>query len=295
MRYIEAAGRFSILNVREHDERQSTAVLWIRDGVLVDRMHINPSAFAVASYAFMSPEGRAVVSLHRLINFAFEKSGFSCAEKMQAFNTETGRELISDIGGAAQFYNELATKAARHASYFPGAIELLRDLHRSGVANYITSAVEQSVMDSWRDGTQGAQVAPYIEEILAKRSGFCKGRDHFAYVSQPRTHIIYVADAVSEIATGAQCANEFDITTIGFCNVITPERAVEGFQVVMNAFAETQQSTCIAHDELGIDAKNLRLPDGDEIVTSLNEAGATYLVSGTTDTIYQNLRARLSL
>lgn len=36
--------------------KKKTAIIWIRDGVLVDRMYINPVAFAFASWMNVKPE-----------------------------------------------------------------------------------------------------------------------------------------------------------------------------------------------------------------------------------------------
>src|SRR5688572_2570439 len=99
------------------------AVLWIRDGVLVDRMPINATAFAFAAWRFTSPANRMATAFPRLINFAFEKSGVSCDEKLNLYELEVER-VLSDREGAVRYYNRLATAAGSHAQFFDGAVEL---------------------------------------------------------------------------------------------------------------------------------------------------------------------------
>ncbi len=79
----------------------ATAILWIRDGVLVDRMHINPVAFAFAVWVFSNPKKRLNTTLEGLINFGFEKSGFACADKMQMYNSEC-HDILTDVGRLLQ-------------------------------------------------------------------------------------------------------------------------------------------------------------------------------------------------
>ncbi len=127
--------------------------MWIRDGVLVNRMHLNPVAFAFAFWLFTPPEKRSRITIERLINFGFTKSGFSCADKMFLFNQEHDNAL-SNVDAAAAFYNELATVAAESCSYFDGAVDLLAELQKVGAYSYITSAVEQEVLDKWAQSPQ---------------------------------------------------------------------------------------------------------------------------------------------
>lgn len=149
----------------------NTAIMWIRDGVLVDRMHINPVAFAFAAWLFSPPERRQNTTLEALINFGFEKSGVSCADKMRLYNRQR-EDILTDVETAANYYNLLATEAATTANYFTGTTELLRDLLNAGVHNFITSAVEQDVLNTWSQSQQGLVVAPYFKEILGKRHNF---------------------------------------------------------------------------------------------------------------------------
>ncbi len=269
-----------------------TAVFWIRDGVLVDRMHINPVAFAFATLAFTPVEKRKDSLLEELINFGFEKSGYSCLDKIGLYNEERGH-LVDDVEGAAAFYNLLATEAALGAEYFPGAVELLTRLADAGCQNFITSAIEQDVIDTWSRSAQGQEIALSLKEILGKREGFTKGRDHFAYVSEKlgAERIYYVADAVSEIQTGKELSSQFNITAIGFGNVITVKRVMEAVGIVAKAAESCDRSK--VQNPIGsypVDAKMIRLPDAGTISSSLTSAGAHSVVSGTKDSIIQNLR-----
>ena len=145
------------------------AVMWIRDGVLVDRMHINPVAFAFAVWAFTDPERRTNTTLEGLINFGFEKSGLSCADKMRLYNSER-ENVLMDVDAAAGYYNLLAAEAAASADYFNGAVELLRDLHEAEVQNFITSAVEQQVLDAWKSTEQGRMISAVPERDSGQSS-----------------------------------------------------------------------------------------------------------------------------
>lgn len=272
----------------------NTAVLWIRDGVLVDRMHINPVAFAFAVWVFSAPERRSETTLEGLVNFGFEKSGLSCADKMRLYNRE--RECIMvDVETAASYYNLLATEAASSTSYFNGAPELLRDLQNSGVQNFITSAVEQEVLDSWGHSQQGRKIAPYLREILGKRNQFSKGRDHFEYVSRNLgiKKIYYVADATAEIHSGKEFSENFNIVPIGFGNVITADRILEAVKLVSQAASvcPIDKGSCRSSvQEAQVDSDKIRLFAKHEIEMTLIEAGAESVVTGTREDIMQNLR-----
>lgn len=240
---------------------QRTAVFWIRDGVLVDRMPVNAVAFAFASLIHANS---TEIDLTSLINFAFETSGISCAEKMLKFNTDV-LPLITDVTAAAQYYNELAGCAANHCEFFDGACELVRHLQEElGVMNFITSAVEQDFLDNWAQSRQAMPLVPHLTEILGKRSAeFSKGRAHFIHARERygAQRIVYIADAVAEITTGAQFAHESNILPVGFANVITNEKIRQAFNQVMDAhktlaFAGEPQTPNFALDE-----SKLLLPD----------------------------------
>jgi phosphoglycolate phosphatase-like HAD superfamily hydrolase len=272
----------------------NTAVLWIRDGVLVDRMHINSVAFAFAFWAFSTSDRRLNTTLEDLINFAFEKSGLSCADKMRRYNSER-EDILMDVDAASVYYNALASEAAAAANYFTGAFDLLRDLQSAGVQNFITSAVEQDVLDTWSQGQQGLMTAPYLKEILGKRDNFSKGRDHFEYVSRGLSNqrIFYVADAAAEIQTGKQYSQEYNIIPIGFGNVITVERVLEAVELVSQALIACGIDTIpcpISVEEIQVDAARINLPDEHEVESALSKAGAESVITGTREEIMQNLR-----
>lgn len=271
------------------------AVLWIRDGVLVDRMHINPVAFAFTVWMFSSPEKRANTTLAELITFGFEKSGKSCADKIRLYNEER-HALVEEVDAAATYYNYLATDAARSETFFTGATELLRDLAAQGVANFITSAVEQEVLNTWSTGQQGTQIAPYLIEILGSRKGFSKGKDHFEYVLQSLNvdKIFYVADAPAEIEAAREYADQFSIVPVGFANVITLDRVFDAVSLVSRTSAASAGPTVpfpMALSEIQIEETAISLPDGPAVIHALKRAGADAVVSGEPEQIMQNLRS----
>jgi phosphoglycolate phosphatase-like HAD superfamily hydrolase len=272
----------------------NTAVLWIRDGVLIDRMHINPVAFAFAVSVFSTPDRRLNTTLEDLINFGFEKSGLSCADKMRLYNSER-EDILMDVETAAGYYNVLASEAATVAKYFTGAAELLRDLQSAGVQNFITSAVEQDVLDTWSHSQQGLTIAPYLTEILGKRHNFSKGRDHFEYVSRVlgNQKIYYVADATAEIQTGKEYSQDYNIAPIGFGNVITVDRVLEAVKLVSQALIECGIGKIpfpISVQEIQVDGVKISLPTEHEASITLCKAGAESVITGTKAKIMQNLR-----
>jgi phosphoglycolate phosphatase-like HAD superfamily hydrolase len=270
-----------------------TAVMWIRDGVLVDRMHINPVAFAYAMWVFFVPEQRAKTSLESLISFGFEKSGFSCAEKMRLYNSECESSAL-DVDSAADFYNILVADAARNAQYFKGTAELLRDLQSGGIQNFITSAVEQEILDEWFLGRQGREIADYMYEVLGRREKFSKGRDHFEYVSKlGNKKIYYVADAVSEIATGSRYSRQYKIVPVGFGHVITVERVMEAVELIKQVWNNCGPTSLPSSDivrSTQLDPSKIIVPGKKAVQSSLTEAGAQQVVDGPGTTLMQNLR-----
>ncbi len=260
----------------------NAAILWIRDGVLVDRMHINPVAFAFAAWTFSTSNGNGTTP-ESLINFGFEKSGVSCLEKLQMYNEER-EHFVEDVAGAAAYYNVIAAEAASNAEYFPGVIELLSDLQLSGAHNFITSAVEQEALDVWSSTDQGTSISPYLKEILGRRENFSKGKDHFEYVRKNLgiQKIYYVADATAEIRTGNEFRRDYDIVPVGFGYVITVDRVMEATKVI-----------CKKNDpenEFQVDMSKIQLPGENEIATGLRNAGAEKVVSGDRNSIIANLR-----
>lgn len=266
--------------------------MWIRDGVLVDRMHINPVAFAFVAWVFSSPRRRSInTNPSSLINFAFEKSGVSCREKLQMYNAER-ENIVENLDAAAGYYNALASEAASNAEFFPGAEDLLRDLQLAGAQNFITSAVEQEVLDSWSLSKSGKRISPYLKEILGKRQNFAKGRDHFEYVRKIGNRAIYyVADAKSEIKTGKEFSTSHNVVPVGFGYEITVEAVLAATDLVLQA-----ASTCASSDvpkfncEFKVNAAEIRLPSEREIAAALGDAGAATVISGKRDNIMANLR-----
>jgi len=257
-------------------------------------MHINPVAFAFAVWVFSSAQRRTKTSLEDLINFGFEKSGLSCADKMQLYNSER-EDILIDVEKAASYYNVLASEAASGAKYFTGAIEVLQDLQTAGVQNFITSAVEQDVLDTWGENLQGRMIARYLTEILGKRPNFSKGRDHFDYVwrvlNKPK--IYYVADATAEIQTAKEYAQDYNITAIGFGNVITVDQVLAAVKLVSRALTACGIDRVpfpMAVQQIHVDGAKVTLPTAQEIETTLCKAGAESVISGTRETIMHNLR-----
>ena len=237
------------------------AITWIRDGVLIDRMPENAVSFALASYSQHSP------SVEELINWAFEKSGISAAEKMRLLGMENVEE-------AALRYTELAESA--DVDYFPGAVELIRELKTKGICNFITSAVRQEVLDAWAQTPQGQKVAPYLE-ILGDGAKGQKGEGHFAYVrNQGPSKIYAVADAPAEIASASQFAD----VPIGFAHVITPKRIAEAYEQMIKRVTHRPRPLP-SHLEL----EKLKLPKA-----PLEQSGAKRVITGTRKSIIGNLR-----
>ena len=272
-----------------------SAVFWIRDGVLVDRMHINPVAFAFATWLYAHPQRRTKTSCEALINFGFASSGLSCADKMRLYN-EQCVDIVGDIDAAASYYNQLATEAALDAHYFDGAIDLLRDLHLNGAKNFITSAVEQSVLDSWSLTAPGQMIAPYLTAILGKRPGLTKGREHFEYALSQYdcSKIYYVADANAEIVSAKEYASTGNITALGFAHVITKARVMLAVDKVLQAASKCKPNLPAFEQDLAtikVDSAELVLSGQDELVSALTEAGAESVVSGDCQKIMANLRS----
>ena len=272
----------------------NTAVMWIRDGVLVDRMHINPVAFAFALFLFAPPKIQEQLTLEGLINFAFDKSGASCHEKMQLY-IRHHRQMDLDIDRAANYYNWLASEAAESATYFSNAPKLLQDLQKAGARNYITSAVEQSVLDTWSNSLQGKTISPYLTQILGKREGFTKGRDHFEHVRRlGHRQIFYVADAAAEIATGKQYCAQFNIVLVGFANVVTAARVMEASKLLGALILKQSAANITPHPveskKLTVDINKIHLANKLTIEASLKEAGADCVIGGSPQSIMQSLR-----
>lgn len=271
-----------------------TAVVWIRDGVLIDRMPINAAAFGCASWLFAPVQARKPGTLERLVNFAFEKSGFSCAAKMMMYNAQC-ENIISDVEAASGFYNVLAAAAGNLAEYFNGTIELLHELKLGGVRNFVSSAVEQSVLDEWLSGPQGSQIAELLTEAMGKRPRFAKGKDHFKHVSELGCNrIFYVADALSEVRTASAHSHEFNIYPIGFANEISIARVLSAISVVRNELSKLEADKRPPFSDellqLEIDSSKLICPDPQLNGRSLAAEGAVEVIEGDRENLMGNLR-----
>jgi phosphoglycolate phosphatase-like HAD superfamily hydrolase len=269
-----------------------TATMWIRDGVLVNRMHVNAVAFALAHLAFTHPNKRTNHLFTDLINFGFEKSGISCTEKMRSFNQDRS-ETVSEVESAADFYNNLATEAGKECHYFEGAVDLVKDLKASGAQNFITSAVEQEILNDWANSPQGVRIVPYLDEILGKRDGFTKGPSHFSYVANKIEHgpIYYIADAVSEISTAHKHCDQYHLVPIGFGYVIDESDVIAAKNSLEKLF-NTNLRDAAPHgiNDVSFDVTRLVLPKEDQIVGDLREAGARHVVTGGANKIFDDLR-----
>jgi hypothetical protein len=282
------------------------AVTWIRDGVLINRMHVNPVAFAVTYWLFTKPAGRSGLGLEQLINFGFAQSGISCAEKITLFSAEWGHNtehLPSKIDQAVDFYNELATAMALRCTYFVGAVDLVKRLHKQGVLNFITSAVEQDVLDTWAQTKEGLEVSPYLTEILGKRPSFVKGRDHFARVSElANGGVIYcVADAPAEINMAARLSREYNIMPIGFAHAVQKRHVMQALalaeKLIMHPAAlwNVRPPYATAKGEMKVTEGLIYLPDIVQVVEALEAAGAAVVVAGEAQVIVSGLSSLLHM
>jgi hypothetical protein len=267
---------------------QKTAVFWIRDGVLIDRMHVNSVAFAVAAIRYADVTDN--ISLASLINFAFEKSGISCTDKMVAFNKERF-SLVKNIDGATEFYNMLTTNATTYCTYFNGICEFIKSLNQSGILNFITSAVDQPILDEWADSAQGLQLAPQLTELLGRRPNFNKGKDHFSYVHKHYgvKKIFYVADATAEIQCGAQYSQEFNIVPIGFAHSINSKKISQAYNLIIAILHKELAPNHERQVLLTLEETNLSLPDEQTLKLMLYNAHAADVIGGSSDKIINNL------
>jgi hypothetical protein len=271
-----------------------TAIFWIRDGVLIDRMSVNAVVFAFAWMNQRQSVDSTGATLADLVNFAFATSGISCAEKIHKFNI-AHQLSIPDVQPAADFYNLLSAEAAMHCEYFAGALQLLEKVHDLGILNFITSAVEQTVLDRWSASDQGQAIAPCLTEILGWRSTeFCKGAGHFKHVREQYgvERIIYVADARSEIASGFQHSRDYGLVPVGFASLISREKVMHALTLVLQA-RRSMGLPQPGKNFLSLEPDSLLLPDQEQLNSTLKNAGAAYLVSGSADRIMGDLEELL--
>lgn len=218
--------------------------------------------------------------MEELINFGFAKSGVSAAQKMQMFNQAKNEEIIGNIESASAIYDKLATKAAEKAEFFDEAVDLLKNLCEAGVLNFITSAVNQDVLDEWRkNDAKGKIISPYLEEILGTRSlEFMKGKTHFDHIINKYgvNKIYYVADAESEIKTGKLFSDSHNITPVGFGHTVTVADVMKGVELVKDAAKELYDTDI---SDLNADPKKITLQDKEEIKSALEKAGARKVVA----------------
>ena len=222
----------------------------------------------------------------------------SCAEKIDLYNREC-QKTACDPDSTVSFYNEIATEAAKEAKYFDGATELLKDLKSGGNANFITSALEQELLDRWLKTPQGEQIANSLSAVLGKRGDFTKGRSHFQHVAQlGYGKIYYVADAVFEISTSAKLANEFEIVPIGFGNEIASQTVYDAVQIVSAAVLRrkhelnlSEHGETIIHElTTNLEAVKAKLVEPKTDPKLLAEAGAQVVIKGEKSTLMRHLR-----
>jgi beta-phosphoglucomutase-like phosphatase (HAD superfamily) len=242
----------------------NTAVMFVMDGVVVDSMHVNPVAFALAART----HSRRMPSLESLIRFGFEKSGLSARAKMRAYNAWKGS---IDIGKAGRLYDKLKAEAGPHLGFFPGMVGLLDDLSHKGGMSFVSSAKAQAKLDAWAQSSTGQAVMPHLKEVIGFREGLAKS-DHFRYV-RDRYHVqklYYVADAPGEIET----ARERDprAVRVGFANAITPDHLARGVRIVRGAAGRLGISM-----PTYVHIDRVHLPTQSEVEASLRSA--TYVVS----------------
>jgi hypothetical protein len=282
------------------------AFTWIRDGVLVNRMHVNAVAFAMTYWLFTKKVYRVGIGLEQLINFGFAKSGLSCAEKMALFSADCGyppdAQFTGAIDQASAFYNELATMMARSCTYFDGAILLIRQLQELGALNFITSAVEQEVLDTWAQSPDGLELSPYLTEILGKRPGFTKGHDHFAHVAKLAEggDIFCIADAPAEIAMARQLSDQFHIVPIGFAYAVQKDDVIKAAALAEALICDPDATwrvpppRKISAGQLAVNADRIYLPEAQELVNDLQVAGADFVVVGPAHSIMGALSSLLT-
>ncbi len=83
---------------------KQVAVMWIRDGVLINRMPINAVAFAYAYFLSAPAAEQDSLNVNSLVNFAFAQSGISCLEKMTLWRSSQDPTDL-DLEAAVRLYN----------------------------------------------------------------------------------------------------------------------------------------------------------------------------------------------
>lgn len=273
------------------------ATAWIRDGVLVERMHVNPCAFALSYLSLgekISGLPLQASSLTDLVQFAFDTSGLSCSDKALAYARQKQIDLSEQsLLKLTETYNDIAARAALSCRYFPGAASLLQKLSQGGCKNFITSAVSQPVLDKWLETDLAIEISPYLYEVLGERPHMQKGEGHFRHIAEivKGEPIYYIADAPLEIAQALPFHMSLGVETIGFANQIDNAKVQEGFQLALAAALNGNLEPDFFSAIKDLKPAQINLPDSRQ---SLQKAGAHHIVSAPADIIFAQLNALLS-
>lgn len=277
-------------------EKDRTAVAWIRDGVLVDRMAENAIIFALSCHSQLSGrfKGSLSMNLERLVQWFFDNSGVSVRRKLEKLNKLNKKEpVVSGVEEAIESYHTLSRILDSELYTFEGAIELLRDLAQSGIRSYISSAIGQDELDEWARTNAGRQISPY-STLLGDKGNCKKGKGHFKHMHFQGTHTVYyVADAIKEVHMAARIKGKRNIPTInivGFGNVITPERVDLAWTRVCEYIRRGRYVPLISATRKAFDTNYLTLPTAHLLADKLVNVGASVIITGTQETIMPNLR-----
>lgn len=268
------------------------ATAWIRDGVLVERMHVNPCAFALSYLSLgekLSGLPLQASSLTDLVQFAFETSGLSCRDKGLAYAQHKQVTLSEQsLLKLTETYNDIAARAALSCRYFPGAVDLLQKLSQGGCKNFITSAVSQAFLNKWLETDAAKEISPYLYEVLGERAQMQKGQGHFRHIADivKGEPIYYIADAPLEIAQALPLHLSLGVETIGFANQIDNAKIQDGFHIALAAALRSNLDQEFLHAVKHLQPAQINLPDARQ---SLQKAGAHHLVSAPADTIFAQL------
>lgn len=260
-----------------------TAITWIRDGTLIDRMPENAVAFGLASQQHLNRD-RTDITVEYLINWGLKESGVSAEQKMRLLN-EAREHPIQNTEDAVRLYTTLAEAVGPQVEYFEGAPELVRALADRGAINYLTSAIQQQVLDVWSATEQGQQVAPDLI-ILGDGPHGQKGQEHFEHIRrQGAQRILAVGDAEREI----QDAHRFADAAIGIVVEHTQARVLRAFERLL-ASSESTPLQLVQPLPFALDLDQLILPSESELTEKLQAAGASKVIAGCREELMFNLR-----
>jgi hypothetical protein len=169
------------------------------------------------------------------------------------------------------------------------------------VFNFITSAVEQHVLDSWAQTEAGLELSPYLTEILGKRPGFVKGRDHFSHVAARLDGgVIYcVADAPAEISMATELSRDFNIVPIGFAYGVHKHDVMQAVALAEQLVTSPSAAWVVpppcglAGGQVDVSERLINLPDSIQVVASLEASGARFVVAGSAQSIMSELGSLL--